>query len=340
MTGEIPKQSDPQDQAKALVSDALAPVTEDLSQLNQKLVGYLPTEAEASQKVVDYIFNAGGKRVRPALYFMCCKLLGYKGEHYYPIAAVGEFVHTASLLHDDVVDNSNLRRGKPTANSIWGDETSVLVGDLIYSTASEMMAATGNMEIVKTFARAIRLMSDGELIQLENLFKPEMTEAAYFRILECKTAVLIASVCKAAGLLAGSNEDTIDQLTCFGNSVGLAFQLIDDALDYTAAAEILGKNTYADLPEGKVTLPVILAMQAATSQEQAVISSVINQDEICREDVEKVAALVEKYDCVDKTVERARHYTEKAMAALESFPAGPARDDLKNLAESLLFRFN
>jgi octaprenyl-diphosphate synthase len=328
------------DLAKALIDDALAPVSDDLRTLNDRIVDFIPTETDSARRVLTHVFDGGGKRIRPALYFLCCRLLGYRGDHYYSIGAVAELVHTASLLHDDVVDDSTLRRNKPTANSIYGDETSVLVGDLIYSTASEMMAATGNMEIVKTFARAIRLMSDGELMQLENVFSARVAESTYLRILECKTAVLIGAACKSAALLAGSPADAIQRLECFGHSVGMAFQLIDDALDYTGAAEVVGKATLSDLPEGKVTMPVILLKERATPVELRRLDAILGSELIDASLVGEVARLVDKYDTAEATVERAHRYTHEAMTALHSFPASAQRDDLENLANKLLFRFN
>ena len=308
--------------AKSLIEKALAPVKNDLAELNRRLVDFIPTETATARAVSEHVLAAGGKRIRPALFFMASELLGYRGDHLYQIAAVTEFVHAASLLHDDVIDNSTLRRNRPTANSIYGGAASVLVGDLIYSTASEMMAATGNMEIVKTFARAIRLMSDGELLQLENLYNADVSEVTYMNILEYKTAVLIAASCQAAGLLANASQAQCDALASLGHHVGLAFQLIDDALDYTGSAE-----------------PVILLRTAATPSEWARVQELISQD-ITQASVVEIAALVDKYDTANLTVERAHGFTMKAMAALHSFPAGTARDHLENLANKLLFRFN
>jgi octaprenyl-diphosphate synthase len=325
--------------AKSLIEKALAPVQKDLGELNQRLVDFIPTETVTARAVAEHVLAAGGKRIRPALFFMASDMLGYQGQHKYPIAAVTEFVHAASLLHDDVIDNSTIRRNRPTANSIYGGAASVLVGDLIYSTASEMMAATGNMDIVKTFARAIRLMSDGELLQLENLYNADVSELTYMNILEYKTAVLIAASCQAAGLLAGVSETQCSALASFGHHVGLAFQLIDDALDYTGSVEIVGKATHSDLLEGKVTLPVILLRTAASSSEWERVRELISQD-VDTAAVTEIAALVDKYDTANLTVERAHGFTMKAMAALHSFPAGPARDHLENLANKLLFRFN
>lgn len=323
-----------------MIEDALAPVAGNLSDLNQLLTKYIPTESNTSRSILDHVFEAGGKRVRPALYFMCCRLVDYKGDHLYPIAAVTEYVHTASLLHDDVVDNSTIRRNLPTANSIYGDEAAVLVGDLIYSRASELMAATGNMEIVNTFARAIRLMSDGELLQLENLYNADMKIETYLKILECKTAVLIEAACKSSGLLAQVDEEVLKNLHDFGYGVGMAFQLIDDALDYIGDAPLVGKDILSDLKEGKITLPVILLRQLATPAEWQVIVQTINSAVISSDMVRSVANLVEKYDTASLTVDKAHEFTLKAMNALHTFPAGEERDTLENLANKLLMRFS
>lgn len=331
--------------ATSLIEDALAPVSEDLLELNRRIPSLIPVETDSARAVIDHVFGAGGKRIRPALFFMASRMLGYHGEHYYPIAAVAEFVHTASLLHDDVVDNSTIRRNKPTANSIYGDETSVLVGDLIYSTASELMASTGDMEIVKTFARAIRLMSEGELLQLENIYNPQISETTYLRILECKTAILIEAACKSAALLAKAKPEQTAALARFGHAVGIAFQLIDDALDYTGTVELVGKSTLSDLIEGKVTLPVILLAKHATPAEQAHLAKILAPEHfmsghVTSEMVAEVAQLVDRYDTASLTVDHAQKYTQIAMDSLASFSPSPQRDVLEKLARTLLLRFH
>jgi octaprenyl-diphosphate synthase len=328
------------DLKKAMIEDAVAPVASSLSDLNKLLTNYIPTESNTSKSILNHVFGAGGKRIRPALYFMCCRLVNYKGEHLFPIAAVTEYVHTASLLHDDVVDNSTIRRNLPTANSIYGDEAAVLVGDLIYSRASELMAATGNMEIVNTFARAIRLMSDGELLQLENLFNAEMKSETYLKILECKTAVLIEAACKSSGLLAGVDDRILNNLREFGYGVGMAFQLIDDALDYIGDAPLVGKDILSDLKEGKITLPVILLRDLATPTEWQVVVQTINSPLISKDMIRSVANLVDKYETASLTIDKAHEFTLKAMNALHTFPVSEERDTLENLANKLLMRFN
>jgi octaprenyl-diphosphate synthase len=325
--------------ANKLIEDSLKPVKEHLDELGKRLSSYVPTDTNSGRSVLEYIFQSGGKRIRPALYFLACRMLGYQGDHFYSIAAVGEFVHTASLLHDDVVDDSTIRRGKPTANTTWGDQSSVLVGDLIYSTASEMMAATGSLEVVKTFARAIRMMSDGELLQLESVYKGDLPEATYMKILESKTAILIGAVCKSAGLVAGASEEVCERLRIFGHNVGMAFQLIDDALDYTGTDEGMGKNTLQDLQEGKVTMPVILCLRQCDTEERAQILEICSKNTITRQDVAVVATLVAKYETAEQTVVKANEFTTTALLNLHAFPPSKYRDDMENLANKLLFRF-
>ncbi len=325
---------------KQLIDSAMQPVAAELSMLTPHLTSLLQAKTISGRHIIDHILGAGGKRVRPGLYFFACKLVGYAGEHLIPMAAVCEYVHTASLLHDDVIDNSSLRRGKPTPNKIWGDESAVLVGDLIYSRASELMAETGSLEIVRLFARAIRLMSDGELLQLEHLYNPSMPESAYYDIIENKTAVLLEAVCKAPALLAGSGAQAEDALKDFGRCVGFAFQLLDDALDYAGSDQIFGKRTLADLPEGKVTLPIILLKQHATVTELTLVENLIHSEEISRDSMLKVLDLVNKYDTVGKTLEEASKWTDKALAALRTFPESKSRTDLETLAQRLLMRFN
>jgi octaprenyl-diphosphate synthase len=331
---------DPARAAKRMLAESLEPVEARLRILDGHLPHYIPTESQTSKDVLAHVFQSGGKRIRPALYFFCCDLLDYKAEHLYPIAAVCEYVHTASLLHDDVVDSSTLRRNKPTANSIWGDQASVLVGDLIYSRASEMMAATGSLDIVKSFARAIRIMSEGELLQLEAAFNPDASEETYMKVVYCKTAALIATSCKAAAILAGIGNAAEDKLYQFGKNLGLAFQLIDDALDYIGNREFFGKPTLSDLKEGKVSLPVILLAKLANDDDRATLRAIINKKQILDEDVAVVAKLVETYDTAELTIERANAFTDQAISCLDGFPDSVYKDRLISVAKRLVGRFN
>lgn len=323
---------------KTLTETAADSVGRDLQNLSEHISSLIPTASRSSAEILEHLFESGGKRVRPTLFFLCSKLFNYRGDHLLPIAAVTEFVHTASLLHDDVIDDSTLRRNKPTANSLWGDESAVLVGDLIYARASELMAATGDMEIVNLFARAIRLMSEGELIQLENLFSFDIDRETYFRILEYKTAVLISASCKAAGLLAGAAETDLENIAEFGKYVGLAFQVIDDALDYEADSEKLGKPPLADLKEGKVTLPIILLSEFASDSEKIFLRNTIQDSDIADDDLHRICELVKKYETSTKAIAIAKEYTTRALTALRSFPEGKQRQEIEDLARMLLIR--
>lgn len=324
-----------------LLADALRPVAADLEELHVRLPRLLPCKTQAAAAITAHVFAGKGKLIRPALFFLACKMLGYRGEQLFPIAAVCEFVHTASLLHDDVVDNSSTRRNKPTANHIWGDESAVLVGDLIYATASELMAGTGKLEIVTTFARAIFQMSEGELLQLENLFSLDILESIYFDILSGKTAVLMGAACKAAGILAEVNPTQKQALNDFGYSLGMAFQLIDDALDYCGNDSKLGKAVLSDLREGKITLPVILLKGLATASELELVRSTLQKPSITTHDAETVAALIAHYNTAAIVMQKAQNHTQTAITALqENFPATAERRHLESLAQSLLHRLH
>lgn len=316
----------------------LAPVSADLAELDKRFRDFLVSDSATSGQIIDYVIASGGKKIRPALYFFVARMLGYRGESLYPIAAVSEMVHAASLLHDDVVDNSTLRRNKPTPNSIWGDETAVLAGDLIYARASELMAETGSLEIVKLFARAIRLMSEGELIQLETLFKVDTARETYFRILTCKTATLIGAACRSAGVLAGVSTEHREALATFGESAGIAFQLIDDALDYGLSRDKLGKPTLTDLKDGKVTMPVILLRERCSAEELLRLSNIFTTGALHHDDLLWVSDLVQKYDAATKTVDLANDYTKRAVDSLRIFPESSERRDLEMLALKLVSR--
>ena len=325
---------------KQMIDAALTPVADQLRSLSPHLTSLLMAQTASGKHIIEHVLSGGGKRIRPALYFFVSRLVDYSGDQLMPMAAVCEYVHTASLLHDDVIDNSTLRRGKPTPNKIWGDESAVLVGDLIYSRASELMAETGSLEIVSLFARAIRLMSEGELEQLEHLFNPAMPMSAYLNIIENKTAVLLAAVCRAPAILADAPKEARENLSEFGRCLGYAFQLLDDALDYAGNDLVFGKNTLVDLPEGKVTLPIILLKKFTTPNEWSFVESLINNEEISKDAMQKVLDLVNQYDTAGKTLEAASEWTDRALKALARFPVSPARNDLEKLACRLLMRFN
>lgn len=274
----------------------LAPVASDLGALEPRLVEYLLTPNEPTNQVIRHIFASGGKRVRPALFLLSCQAMGYAGPHAFPIAAVCEYIHTASLLHDDVIDDSTVRRGKPTANSVWGDETAVLAGDLIYSAACRLMVKTGSLSLIDTFAECIRFMSESELYQLDLLWKANTTRAQYERVVAGKTAALFEASCRTPGYLADLPEAVVAGFGAYGRSLGFAFQIADDCLDYEGEEGEVGKSVTADLLEGKVTLPLILALEAARAGGgrfaafQSLVSSILETGEA---DADAKKALVE-----------------------------------------------
>lgn len=325
---------------RELIAKSLKPVSADLEYLDKTILDFIPHETETAKSVLEHVFDGGGKRIRPALFFLCCRLFSYRGDQLYPISAVCEFVHTASLLHDDVIDNSTLRRNKPSANSVWGDQASVLVGDLIYARASELMAATGSIDIVSTFARAIRLMSEGELYQLESTCDLRKANEHYFRTIYCKTAALIAASCKSAAILANAPANQIEALEKFGESLGTAFQLVDDALDYIGSREVFGKSTLSDLKEGKITYPVFSLVDCVDKTELAKLKEILAKQTASSDDVLYVKSLVDRHDTATKTLQLATQFTDKALGYLSLFPKSTAQHDLKTLAHRLVRRFN
>lgn len=319
------------------LTTALEPIASDIQILQSQLFELIPSESETTRQVLEHILASNGKLIRPALFYYCCRLLDYEGEPKHSIATVCEYIHTASLLHDDVIDNSSLRRNKPTANRIWGDEASVLVGDLIYSRASEIMAESGSLDVVRTFANAIRLMSEGELLQLENLFNLDISEEKYFRIVSHKTAVLTSASCKAAAYLAKSPSEVEACLSNFGMNVGLAFQLVDDALDYTLSEERFGKPTGNDILEGKVTLPPILLREKASIDERAKLQKILDAG-LDKNSVEYIKSLVAKYKTVESTLARAKEFSDLAISSLDIFPPSYIKENLIALTDYLVWR--
>jgi octaprenyl-diphosphate synthase len=325
----------------SLFKQALTPISDELEVLVHKIPEMLSCDTQIAQTMVHYLFNTPGKMIRPALYFLSCQLVGYDGPHKYTMGAVSEFVHTASLLHDDIVDSSSLRRNKPTTNSIWGDASAVLLGDLIYARASELMAQTSQLEIVSSFARAIRLMSESELLQLEGVFNLDLTEEVYFKILHGKTAVLIGTSCKTAALLAGASDKQIQCLEDFGMHIGIAFQLVDDSLDFLGEGRLLGKKTYIDLKEGKVTLPIILMRQCLSERELEDLKHIYAQGCFTQSEIEQISTLVQRYETAEKTLLHAQSLTQKALQSLhEHFPPSLARSNLEELAHLLSLRMH
>ncbi len=321
------------------VFEALGPIQEDLERLHGILPTLIEAETETGREILNYLFAQPGKRIRPSLFLLTAKLVGYDGPHKLQVAAICEYIHTASLLHDDVVDNSMLRRGIATANSKWGNQAAVLVGDLVYSTACELMALTGSRDLIKTFAHAICRMSDGELLQLENIGNPYISRDVYFKVLEGKTGMLLGASAAAAGYLSGSSNEVTDGLFAFGNNLGMAFQLIDDILDYSSSSQKLGKPILQDIREGKVTIPLLITRDLATSSEQGELCRIISNRRQSETELAYISLLIEKYNALALASKIADSYTEKSLAGLRSaFPKSKERDELESLTLALLAR--
>src|SRR5512134_2860630 len=235
----------------------------------------LASQSEVIAAVGDHVLSSGGKRVRPALLLLAAELCGYTGPRRVQVAAAVELLHTATLLHDDVVDLSEMRRGRPSANALWGNRRAVLAGDFFYARASSLIVEDGDLDILWIFADTIRSMAEGELLQLQRSFDSTVTEAHYFQVIERKSAVLLSAACESGGIVAGVTRAERRKLAEFGRELGLAFQLRDDALDYEAGEAELGKRPTADLREGKVTLPLLLALKRATPAERESVASVL-----------------------------------------------------------------
>ena len=248
----------------------------ELDLMNKILVDRLDSNVDLINQMSHYIINSGGKRIRPLLLLICAKATEYKGDYHYSMAVVIELIHTATLLHDDVVDQSKTRRGHETANELWGNAPSVLVGDFLYSRAFEIMVEPNSMSIMRILSKATNQISEGEVLQLLNIKNAKVTQAEYFKVIERKTACLFKAACQIDGILSKSNHQTINALGSFGMHLGNAFQIIDDTLDYESDSSIIGKEIGDDLSEGKVTLPMIYALEKTKKVENKILTDAIN----------------------------------------------------------------
>lgn len=324
--------------ADCLPDSELEKLEELLTEFEVKFPKYLYSESEASQQILNHVLDSKGKRLRALLFFVCCKILGYDGKDLFSMAAVAELVHHASLIHDDIIDDSKLRRTKPAVHTIWGSESAVLVGDLMLSISSELMSRTGKMPIVKSYAETIRKMSEGELIQLDHLYSLDITEETYFKILSYKTASLMGTVCQSAGYLAEAQTEQIEALFNFGFYLGSAFQVVDDSLDYRKDTASLGKKASADLVSGKVTLPFIYLRDQLDKEQLQSFEAKLKDSSTHGELFEEVLLKAEEHGTIDKSLEKAAQLTEQALQCLDVFPDQPFKDFLIVFAKDLVLR--
>ena len=300
--------------------------------ITQRLASGVPLVGTVSQ----YIISAGGKRLRPSILLLMCGALGYRDAQRFNMAAVVEFIHTATLLHDDVVDESTLRRGRATANEAFGNPASVLVGDFLYSRAFQMMVDAKDMRIMQILADATNVIAEGEVMQLVNMHDASLDEAAYLRVIRSKTAKLFEASARLAAILSHSSPEIEQACANYGQALGTAFQVIDDVLDYDGDATEMGKNLGDDLREGKATLPLIAAMQRGTAEQCALIRNAIENGETER--LDEIIAIVKSTGALDITRQAAAVEAQRAVAATQHFQPNPYTEGLLQLAAQLLER--
>ncbi len=311
-------------------------VADDFAAVDAIIRQQLTSRVPLVEKIGEYITSAGGKRLRPLLVLLAGNALGISGYRLNLLAASIEFLHTATLLHDDVVDKSDMRRGRATANAMWGNAPSVLVGDFLYARSFEMLVELGVYPIMQILANATRVIAEGEVLQLSQQRDASTTEEIYMEVIRGKTAMLFEAATQGAGLLAEAPAEQTEALRQFGDALGVAFQLVDDWLDYRGDSATLGKNVGDDLAEGKATLPLIYAMREGTPEQAALVRRAVQQGGL--DDMEAVLAAIEDSGALEYTAQKAREQAARAIACLDHLPAGQYRDALVELTEFAVAR--
>lgn len=311
-------------------------IATDRAAVDRLIESRLGSDVELINHLGSHIINSGGKRLRPMISLLAARACDYQGDQHLALAAIIEFIHTATLLHDDVVDGSLLRRGNQTANAVWGNQASVLVGDFLYSRAFQMMVEIGNMRVMRIMADTTNTIAEGEVMQLLNSRNPDTTEEKYLAANRCKTAKLFEAAAQAGAVISSADPAMERALTDFGISFGVAYQLLDDVLDYSASAEQMGKNVGDDLAEGKPTLPLIHAMRTGTDTQRAMIRKAIEQGG--REMIDDVLAAIESTRSIAYTQQVAMNEANKAIAALKRLPCSEYRDAMEALTEFCISR--
>ncbi len=318
-----PKQQD--STAKPSLAPMMALVGDDMRKVNAHILENMQSPVALIPQLAGHLIAAGGKRLRPMLTLASAKLCAADGERQMALAACVEFIHTATLLHDDVVDESDLRRGLATANSVWGNQASVLVGDFLFSRAFQLMTADGSLKVLKVLSDASAIIAEGEVHQLMTANDIKTTEAAYMEVIQAKTAALFAAACQIGAVVAGRPESDERALASYGMNLGIAFQLVDDILDYAAPDDQLGKNQGDDFREGKITLPVLLCIAQADPQELSFWQRCLEDQNQKEGDFAQARALMEKHGTLESAKARAGDYGAQARAALADFPDNPAK---------------
>jgi len=313
-------------------------IRDDLEKVDQEFRKNLGSSVPIISEIGVYLLHSGGKRFRAKLLLLSAKLCGYRGDFHISMAGLIEFIHAATLLHDDVVDKAELRRGSASANSVWGNEACVLVGDFLFIKCFSLMVESGNWEILQTISNATMLMAEGELEELVNTRDILLSEENYLSIITRKTAILISAATKIGAILGNVSDEKKKAISSFGTDVGIAFQLIDDNLDYTSKQEEFGKKIGIDLQDGKITLPLIFTLSRCTPEQRAFIQKIVESDPITEEAFFDVVNIIEHYEGIQYTQRRAKEYVEKAKRHLDSFPPTKEREALYAMADYILER--
>lgn len=310
---------------------------DDMTAVNQHIFSQLSSDVALINQLGIYIVNSGGKRLRPLLAVLAARALGYQGQQHVTLATIIEFIHTATLLHDDVVDESMLRRGKETANAVFGNQASVLVGDFLYTRSFQLMVSLGRMRVMEILADATNIIAEGEVLQLMNINDPDTSEQSYMQVIYCKTAKLFEAATQLAAVLADQDESVIQAMQAYGMHLGTAFQLIDDVLDYQANVDELGKNIGDDLAEGKPTLPLIHALRQGNSQQQALIrEAIVEGNGLSR--LDDIMAALNETNAFEYTRHIAEQEAQKARDAIAFLADTPYKQALLTLADMAVER--
>ncbi len=306
----------------------ISPIAEDLAALDQAVRDDLQSDIKLIKKISDYIVSAGGKRMRPIVLMLIARALGYQGKEHIFLATMLEYIHTASLLHDDVVDESDLRRGKPTASFKWGNSAAILVGDFMYSRAFQLMVKTENLRICEIVSSAVNRISEGEVIQLLNIHDTTVDEARYFDVIERKTGVLFEAGARMASIVAGASSEFEEKMATYALSLGRAFQIIDDILDYVGTPQTIGKNLGGDLKEGKMTMPLIYTLKKCSKSDADLIKRAIAGQEY---DLDKIIRIIFDYGAIEACKNAAREEVKKGLNALECLSPSNYKNSLIEL---------
>lgn len=308
----------------------------DLFEIERAIEGQLSASVPLAKEVSRYIIRSGGKRLRPLLFVLSARLCGHCNDKEVKLSPIFEYIHVASLLHDDIIDKARIRRGRPSANVIWGNTIPILAGDFLYSTALSLATSSGNLKLVSILSEATKDLAQGEILEIEKTGKLDLSEEEYFEVISKKTAKLIAAACRLGAVLAHAPLEKEEALNHYGYNIGLAFQIMDDILDYVGSEKEFGKPTGKDLKEGKITLPLIYTLKRCSREERKEIVTLFRRR--TKKDIGRIVERVKAYGGLDYAKNRARELVDKGKTALVVFPEGPIKDTLKEMAEFIIKR--